>query len=175
MPTKEKELAIEALTKDLQGATAVYVTHFNGLTVSEITELRKKLRETGAVHRVAKNTLAIRAAKQAGVEGLEAHLSGPTALTISKGDIVASAKVLVTFAKDHVKMAILGGMVEGKPADAKDVAVIATLPSKEELVAQLLGTLNSPITGLVRVFNGPTTSLVRVLGAIADKKAAAGA
>ncbi len=174
MPTKEKEEAISALVQDFSGSTAIYVTHYSGLSVAEITDLRKQLRETGAVHRVAKNTLAIRAAKQAGIEGLESHLSGPTAITISKGDIVASAKVLVTFSKAHPHMVILGGVVEGKPATSKDVSVIATLPSKEELVSQLLGTLNSPVTGLARVLNGPTTSLVRVLGAIAEKKAAAG-
>lgn len=173
MPTKEKEDAIKAFVVELQGAKSVLVSHNNGLTAGEVSELRTLLRGTQARHKIVKNTLALRAAKEAGVIGMEAYLSGPTAITISKSDIVGPAKVLVSFAKTHEKMVVVGGVVEGKPSTADDIKIIATLPSKEELIAQLLRTMNGPITGLVRVLNGPISGLARVLNAVAEKKAAA--
>jgi large subunit ribosomal protein L10 len=175
MPTKEKEESLKFFRAQLDGAKAVVVSHNQGLSVADVTELRAKLREAGVTHKVVKNTLARIAVKEAGMESLSKILSGPTVVSISKGDVVAPAKVLVNFAKDHEKLVILGGVIEGKPATAKEIAEISALPSKEELVAKLLGSLNSPVTGLLRVINGPATSLVRALNAIVEKKAAAGA
>jgi large subunit ribosomal protein L10 len=172
MPTQEKAKTIAEVSAVLKGAAAVYVSRNNGLTVQEVTELRKQLRAVGAVHKVVKNTLAARAATEAGIHGLDAYLSGPTVVTISKTDIVAPARVLSNFAKDHEKIQIIGGVVEGKANNAADVKAIAELPSKEQLVSKLLGSLQSPTIGLLRVINGPATQLVRVLQAIADQKAA---
>jgi len=173
MPTEEKVKTIAEFSALLKGTAAVYVSRNQGLSVAEVTELRKQLRAVGATHRVIKNTLAARAAVQAGIPGLETYLVGPTVVTISKTDIVAPAKVLTTFAKTHEKIQVLGGVVEGKNSSPADVQAIAELPSKEQLVSKLLGTLQAPASRLVRVINGPATNLVRVLAAIADKKAAA--
>ncbi len=173
MPTEEKARAIAEFGAVLKGATAVYVSRNTGLTVEEVTELRRQLRGVGAVHRVVKNTLAARAAAEAGIAGLEKFLSGPTVITVSKSDIVAPAKILTDFAKTHEKIQVVGGVVEGKATDPADVKAIAELPSKEQLVAKLLGSLQAPATGMVRVLNGPATNLVRVLQAITDKRQAA--
>jgi len=173
MPTEEKAKTIAEFSGVLKGAAAVYVSRNKGLTVGEVTELRRQLRAVGATHRVIKNTLALRAAADAGINGLESYLSGPTVVTVSMTDIVAPARVLTAFAKDHDKIEVIGGVVEGKPSNAADVKAIAELPSKEQLVSKLLGSLQGPATGIVRVLNGPATNLVRVLAAIADKKQAA--
>jgi large subunit ribosomal protein L10 len=172
MPTKEKEKAIAEFGAQLKGAAAVYVSRNNGLTVEEVTELRKQLRAAGAVHKVVKNTLAARAANEAGIKGLEAYLSGPTVVTISMTDIVAPARILTNFSKDHEKIQVVGGVVEGVSSNAADVKAIAELPSKEQLVSKLLGSLQSPASRLVRVLNGPATQLVRTLAAVVEKKAA---
>ncbi len=173
MPTKEKAESIAEFGGVLKGATAVYVSRNAGLTVEEVTELRKQLRAVGAVHRVIKNTLAARAATEAGIPGLGTYLTGPTAVTISKADIVAPARILTAFAKTHEKIKVVGGVVEGINSSPADVQAIAELPSKEQLVSKLLGALQSPATRMVRVLNGPATNLVRVLAAITDKKQAA--
>ncbi len=175
MPTKEKEESLAKFQEQITGAKAVVISHANGMSVAHVTELRKKLREANVTHTVIKNTLARIAARKAGLDGLVKLLEGPTVISISKGDVMAPAKVLVSFAKDHDKLVILGGIVEGKEATAKDIADISALPSKEELLGKLLGSMNSPITGLVRVLNGPLQGFARVLNGVAEKKAAAGA
>jgi large subunit ribosomal protein L10 len=172
MPTKEKAAAIAEAKEIFAGATSVTVSHYSKLTVEEINELRSKLRKAKVVHKVIKNTLAIKAAKESNLEALVKFLEGPTVLTVAKGDISAPAKVLVDFAKDHENFKIRGGVVEGKEASVEDFKAIANLPSREVLLAKLAGSLNSPITGLVRVLSGPQTGLVRVLNGIAQKKAA---
>jgi large subunit ribosomal protein L10 len=175
MPTKEKEVELKRFREILDGAKSVVVSHASGLSVAEVTDLRKRLRDAGVTHTVVKNTLAKIAARDAKMEGLNKLLEGPTVISISKTDIIAPAKILTAFAKEHDKLVILGGIIEGKDATAKDVVEISTLPSREELLAKLLGSMNSPITGLVRVLNGPLQGFARVLHAIEEKKAAAGA
>lgn len=173
MPTKEKEVELAAFRDQLVGAKAVVISHNKGLTVGEVTELRKKLRDAGIRHKVVKNTLAKIAAKEAGMVGLDKYLEGPTVISSTTGDIVAPARILAGYAKDHEKLVIMGGFIEGKEHTAKDIIAISVLPSKEELLAKLLGSLNSPISGFVRVLNGPISGFVRALNAIAQKKAAA--
>lgn len=153
MPTAEKQEKIDKFTETLKGATAVIVAQNKGLNSDEVTQLRRAVRAQGLTMTVVKNTLAIRAAKQAGIEGLDQYLAGPTTITVSKGDIVAPAKVLSAFAKDHEKLQIMGGMIDGKPANAAEVATFASLPSKEEVIAMLLRTINGPASGLARVVN----------------------
>jgi large subunit ribosomal protein L10 len=153
MPTAEKQATIEAFTESLKGATSVVVTKNAGLNAEEVTELRKAVRASGLTLKVVKNTFAIRASKAAGIEGLDQYLSGPTMITISKGDIVAPAKVLSKFAKEHEKLTIVGGVIDGKPANPAEVETFASLPSKEEVVAMLLRTINGPVSGLARVVN----------------------
>lgn len=153
MPTAEKQEKIDKFAEVLKGATSVIVSQNKGLNAEEVTQLRRAVRAQGLTMTVVKNTLAIRAAKQAGIEGLEQYLAGPTTVTVSKGDIVAPAKVLSAFAKDHEKLEIMGGMIDGKPANKADVATFASLPSKEEVITMLLRTLNGPVSGLARVVN----------------------
>lgn len=172
MPTKEKEIALADIKKAFTGASAVMVSHYSKLSSGEITDLRSKLRKTKAVHKVVKNTLAIRAARELNLEPLVKFLEGPTVLTIAHGDISAPAKVLMDFAKEHENLKIRGGVVDGKEASSEDLKAIAMLPSREVLLAMLARALNSPLTGLVRVLNGPITGLARALQGVADKKAA---
>lgn len=153
MPTAEKQAKIEVFAEKLKGATSVIVAQNKGLNSEDVTQLRREVRALGLTLTVVKNTLAIRAAKAAGIEGLDKYLSGPTTVTISKGDIVAPAKVLSNFAKTHDKLEIMGGMIDGKAADAAEVAVYASLPNKEDSVAMLLQVLNGPVSGLARVIN----------------------
>lgn len=162
MPTKQKEETIAAFTETLKGATAIYVSKNDGLSVVEVTELRNKLRAIGATHKVVKNTLAIRAAKAAGFADLSSFLTGPTVITISKGDVVGAAKVLTDYSKTHEKIQVVGGVIEGKAVSPAEVQVFASLPSKEELIGMLLRTINGPASGLARVIN-----------AIVEKKTAA--
>jgi large subunit ribosomal protein L10 len=164
MPTAEKQKAIDVFTEVLRGATSVVVTRNNGLNSEEVTELRKQSRVLGVTLKVVKNTYAIRAAKAAGIEGLDKFLSGPTAVAISKGDILAPAKLVAKFAKDHEKLVVVGGVIEGKSVSPAEVQEFASLPSKEELVAMILRTINGPASGLARVIN-----------AIVEKKTAEGA
>jgi large subunit ribosomal protein L10 len=172
MPTPKKAEQIEKLKKELQGATSVLISHYRGLTVEEDTLLRKKLREIKAVHKVVKNTLAKRAAEESDMKELSNYLNGPAVITISKSDIVVSSKLMVDFAKQHEKFQILGGLIEGKAVTGEDVKIIASLPSREELIAKLLMLLNSPVTGLVRTLNGPVQGFTRVIKTISDEKVA---
>ena len=162
MPTAEKEQAIAEFAVTLKGATAVIVSHNNGLNAADVTELRKLMRDKGLVFKVVKNTLAARAATSVGIEGLDKYLSGPSTIAISKDSIVAPAKVLSDFAKTHDKLVIVGGVIEGKQVSPAEVETFASLPSKEELVTMLL-----------RTINGPASGLARVIQAIVDKKTAA--
>jgi len=164
MPTEQKQQAINEFAETLKGATAVIVSHNNGLDSAEVTELRKLMRDKGLVFKVVKNTLAARAATQAGIEGLGTYLSGPSTIAVSKDSITTAAKVLSDFAKAHEKLVIVGGVIEGKAVSPADVQTFASLPSKEELVAMLLRTINGPASGLARVIN-----------AIVEKKTAEGA
>jgi large subunit ribosomal protein L10 len=154
MPTAKKAETIASVTEALKGATAVIVSRNAGLNSEEVTELRKQMRAANVTYKVVKNTLAARAAKEAGIVGLDEYLSGPTAIAISKGDIVAPAKILHNFAKEHEKLTIVGGIIDGKPSNAAEVASFASLPSKEEVIAMLLRTINGPVAGLARVING---------------------
>jgi len=173
MPTKEKELELSKFRDTIKGAKSVVVSHASGMSVSQVTELRKQLREAGVTHTVVKNTMGRIAAREVDMEGLAKLLDGPTVISISKTDSIAPAKVLANFAKTNDKLVILGGVIDGKDASAKDILEIASLPSREELLAKMLGSLNSPITGFLRVLNGPAAGFVRALNAIAEKKAAA--
>jgi len=170
MPTKEKEEAIAAFTENLKGATSVVVVKNAGLNAEEVTELRMAVRASGLTLKVVKNTFAIRASKAAGIEGLDQYLSGPTMITISKGDIVAPAKVMSKFAKDHEKLTIVGGSLGERMLDLAGVKALATLPSLPEMRAKLLGTIAAPATRVATIVNAPGSGLARaVINAYAKK------
>jgi large subunit ribosomal protein L10 len=161
--------------KQLNGQTQAWIlTDYRGLSVAELTELRKKLRAVNAEFRVVKNTLFKLAAEGVlPVSDLEAHLAGPTAIGFAKGDPVGAAKVLVDYAKDHKAITVKAGVLSGKIYDPKQVEALSKTPPKEVLIAQMMGSLNAPITGLVGTLNGILSNFVFTVQAIADQKAAA--
>ncbi|MDF2501829.1 MAG: rplJ [Anaerosporomusa subterranea] len=151
------------------------LTTYSGLSVAQDTKLRRKLREAEVEYRVVKNTLTRIAAAKANITGLDKHLEGTTAIAISYTDPVAPAKVLSEFVKElkGKNLEIKAGIVEGKVIDANGVKSLASLPSREVLLAQLLAGMQSPIVGLVNVLHGTTRNLVCALEAIRKQKESA--
>jgi len=169
---EQKKQAVAALTESLKAAHTGVIVNYKDITVAQDTKLRKELREAGDEYMVVKNTLLRLALKDAGIDGLDHVLEGTTALAISKEDYVSSAKILAKFAETNKKFELKAGFVDGGAIDADGVKELAALPSKEVLVAQVLGGLNAPITGFVTVLNGTMKGLVVALNAIAEKQAA---
>jgi large subunit ribosomal protein L10 len=166
----EKQSTVQALTERLNGATAGVIVDYKGITVEADTALRRQLRKAGVEYSVVKNTLLSRAAENCGLDGLKEHLNGTTALATSS-DPVAAAKVLSEYSgKSNGAFSVKAGFVEGKVIDKDGVDALAKLPSKEVLIAQVLGGFNAPITGFVNVLNGNIRGLVVALNAIAEKK-----
>jgi large subunit ribosomal protein L10 len=148
-----KQPVIAEISDLLDGAQTAVVVDYRGLTVEQDTVLRKQLREAGITYKVYKNTMIRFAAKGTPFEALEPNLEGPTALAVSKTDATAPARIIANFAKTAPKLEIKGGIVEDTYYDAKGMQVIATIPSREELLGKLLGSIQSPITNLARVLN----------------------
>jgi large subunit ribosomal protein L10 len=173
MPTAQKTATVDEIKQKLTASSAVILTDYRGLTVKEMQALRAKLREVGGEVKVYKNTLTELALRELALPDMDELLQGPTLFTFSTGDPVAPAKALVDFAKDHKQLEVKGGFIERRLVAADAIKALAALPSREELVAKLLGTMLNPMSGLVRVMNGPAAAMARVLNAIADQKAAA--
>ena len=167
-----KEQVVNEIKEKFQRAEAVVLVDYRGLNVAEVTELRKRFREAGADYKVYKNTLMTRALTELGIEVLNPYLTGPNAIALGYDDPVVPAKIISEFAKDHDKLEIKAGMISGKVIGAEGIKSLASLPSKEVLVAQVLGGLNAPITGFVNVLQGNIRNLVYALNAIAEKKTA---
>ncbi len=149
-----KKQQVEELTQKLSGSCAGVVVDYKGITVADDTKLRKELREAGVDYAVVKNTLLRFAAKGANLEGLSAVLDGTTAIAVSKSDPVAAAKILTKFADDSKgKFTIKAGYVDGTVLDAKKTIELGKLPSKEQLLCQLLSVLNGNIRGLAVALN----------------------
>ena len=169
---KAKQEQVEALSAKLNKAVAGVVVDYRGITVADDTKLRKSLREAGDEYKVVKNTLLGRALKEAGIDGLDSVLEGTTAIALSSEDYVGAAKILCEYADKSKTFEVKAGFVDGKMIDAEGVKNLAKLPSKEVLLAQVLGGLNAPITGFATVLNGTMKGLVVALNAIAEKKGA---
>ncbi len=146
-----KQPIIDEISENIKDAQSVVVVDYRGLTVAQDTELRKQLREAGIIYKVYKNTMMNFAFKGTVFEGLSDLLNGPSALAISKEDATAPARVLCNFAKTADKLEIKGGVVEGKVYDAAGIAAVSTIPSREELLSRLLGSMQSPIANFARV------------------------
>ena len=144
---------IAEISEKINGAASVVVVDGRGLTVEQDTVLRKNLREAGVVYKVYKNTYIKRAFEGTEFAALDQYLEGPTAIAISADDATAPARVLSEFAKKADKLEIKGGVVEGNAYDAKGMAKIAAIPSRNELLSKLLGSLQSPVTNFARVMN----------------------
>jgi large subunit ribosomal protein L10 len=162
----------EAVVEDLRGifnhAGSVVVTHYKGLSVAEITELRRGMREAGAAYRVTKNRLARIALADTGYAGLADLFTGPTGIAIS-ADPIAAPKAIVAFAKRNEKLLIIGGGFAGQVLPAEQVRALADLPSLDELRARLIGLINTPASRLVGLLQAPGSQIARVLAAHAEQ------
>ena len=146
-----KKPIVDQISEELNGAKAAVLVDYRGITVEQDTELRKQLREAGVIYKVYKNTMINFAVKGTEFEELSKHLEGPTAIAISKEDATAPARILFNFAKNAPKLELKAGVVDGTYYDEKGIQVIATIPSREELLSKLLGSMQSPITNFARV------------------------
>ena len=167
--TFNKEQVIE-LTEKLEKARAIYFTDYLGLDVSSVTELRKIFFEEKLEFHVAKNTLIKLAAENNKIKGLEDFLSGPTALAISYDEPTKPAKVIKKFAKEHDKPEVKGILFEGKVLQNDSFDSIASLPSREELLSHFVGTIQSPLSGVVRTLNASMSNMVHLLTNVKDLK-----
>jgi large subunit ribosomal protein L10 len=168
---EEKARIIQEIAEKLRGNSAVLVD-YQGMNVAQSTQLRARSREAGVEFVVAKNTLTRMAADEAGVEDLSQYLIGPTALAFSE-DPVASAKLMAEFAEQVESFALKGGLLEGgRVLDEAEVAALSRLPGREQLLAQVVGGISSPLTGLVTVLNNTVQGLVVALNQIAEQKGA---
>lgn len=169
MPTEQKEATVKAFEKQARDAKALIVTTVKALKTTEFNEIRAKLRPLKSEYRVVKNSLTKIALKNAGMEGLAALISGPSAVVIEQGDAIAATKAVFEFAKTHENLKINGGVFEGKVLTSAQLKAIASLPAREVLIAQLLGTLQAPMVNLVSVLQAPMRDLVGVLDQVAKK------
>ena len=169
---RAKEAEVAEIQEKIEKSQSVMFLDYRGLNVAEVTELRNKMREAGVEYKVIKNTMIRRAAEKAGIEGLDDVLEGPTAVAFGYADPVAPAKILVDFIEDTKKTILKGGVLAGKAMSEAEIKNLASLPSKEELIAKMLGSLNAPITGLVMALSGIPRNLVYALNAIKEKKEA---
>ena len=173
MSTKAfKQEKIEAMKENFAKAKVAVVTEYRGLTVEEITKLRRALQKENSDYMVTKNTLAKVAAKGTQFEVLEEVLKGPVAIAFGFADEVAPAKVLKKFIKEAKKGQIIAAAIDGKLLNAKETEVLADLPSKEELYAKMLGCINSPATGIAGAVNAVMSGLVRAMDQVAKQKSA---
>lgn len=169
---EEKKAVVAEVSAQLANAQAIVVAEYRGLEVGDMTKLRAKARESGVYLRVLKNTLVRRAVAETPFAGLTDKLVGPLAYGISS-DPVAAAKVLHEFAKGNEKFVIKAGAMANFVMSSKDVASLATMPSRDELLAKLMGTMQAPVTQFVRTLNEVPTRFARGLAAVRDQKQAA--
>ena len=171
MATKQfKNEKIEYYKKQFENAKVAVVTDYRGLSVKEITELRRGLQASESDLTVTKNTLCKVASKGTNFEAISELMQGPTAIAFGYGDEVGAAKVLAKFIKENKKGEILGAVLEGKVLNADEAKKLASMPSKEELYAKMLGSINSPASGIVYSINGVMSALVRAIDAVAKQK-----
>lgn len=164
-----KKALVEEIKEKIQSAKSIAFVDYRGLTAGEDTKMRRAFREAGADYKVYKNRLMLKALEALGISGCEKYLEGTTAVAFSMKDEVGAAKVITDTIKETKKMEIKFGILNGTVVDSKAVEALAKLPSKEVLIAQLLGMLNAPATNLARVLNAPTEGLAIALNAVANK------
>jgi large subunit ribosomal protein L10 len=171
---EQKAEQVEQIADKLKRAKVAVLTDYRGLTVTQIQDLRTKLRGGDVEYRVVKNTLARRAAESAGVGGLESELKGPIAIAFGYDDLGVPSKLISEWVRaTRLKLDVVGGLVEGRVFTPDQVKQLADLPSRESLIAQLLGTLQSPVGQLVGIMQTPAQQLVGALNAYKEKLEAA--
>jgi len=171
MKRPEKEQRVDELKSKIGGAKALYYTDFSGLNVKSMTELRRRLRKQGVEYVVIKNTLALRAVNESGLVG--ERLRGPTGVVVAR-DPIAAAKVITDFAKEHdSRPAVKGGLFEGRPLDAKQVTKLANMPSREQMLSQLGGYMQAPMTQFATVMNSLLSNFAGAVEALRKQREAA--
>lgn len=170
---QEKEAIVAELTERFAKSEVVLFADYRGLKVSEITELRNRLREAGAEFHVIKNTLARLAARNVGLTAVEGYLIGPTAIAVAEKDVAAPARILQDFSKEHKALEIKGGVLTGRVISLSEIKALAELPSREELVARLMARMQAPLAGTVGVLQALLRSLAYVLDQVREAKASA--
>lgn len=173
MAKSDKVSAVAEIAEQFEGATATVVTEYRGLSVSQITELRRSLGE-GATYSVAKNTLVKRAAEQAGVSGLDELFSGPTAIAFIEGEPVVAAKAIKNFAKDNKALVIKGGYMDGKALSVAEIEQIADLETREILLAKLAGAMKGNLAKAAGLFTQPASQVARLAAALQEKQQESG-
>jgi len=169
---EQKVEEVASLKERMEKAKVMLFASYRGLKVSEMTELRGKLRKERASLKVVKNRLMKRVLKEHGMEALAKYFTGPTALATSEADPVVPAKALTEFAKGHEKLALKGGWLEGRELTARDIDALAKMPSREVLLARALASMNAPATNLVGVLAAVPRKVLYALNAIKETKQA---
>lgn len=169
---EQKKQQVAGLAEAFKSANVGVLVNYSGITVEDDTKLRKQLREAGCTYKVVKNTLLHLAFEQAGIEGLDEYLNGTTAIAYSENGYTEAPKILSDYAKDHENFQVKSGFIDGGMVNAESITELAKLPSKEVLIAQVLGGFNAPIQGFANVLNGTLRGLVIALNAIAEKQSA---
>ncbi len=173
MPTTQKQELVVEIKERLSSSGGVILADYRGLSVKDMRALRNSLRETGGEATVYKNSLAQIAFRELGLPNIDEFLAGPTVFVFTPEDPVATAKALLAFSKMNKVFAFKGGLIEGNVVSAESMKTIASLPSREELIAKLMGTMLNPIRGFMAMSNAPAGAFARVVKAVADQKAAA--
>jgi large subunit ribosomal protein L10 len=169
MDKTQKTAVVEELAGELKDSTAIFAVDYRGISVPQAAELRAGLREAGTRFRIVKNRLTLRAADEAGTDGLKDHLTGPTALALVKGDAALAAKTISRLGSEWELLEYKGGLMDGEVLEPDSFKAIARLPGREALNAQLAGVVASPITGLVRGLGSMVQGLALQLGQIAEQ------
>jgi large subunit ribosomal protein L10 len=170
MARPEKVAIVEEIKERLDSVQGAVIVDYRGLNVAAVTELRKQLRDAGVEFKVLKNTLTRRAAEEKGLDDLLPLLNGPTAIAFGYNDPVAPAKILNNFARTNPALELKGGLLEGKVLDVNGVKALAELPSREELLAQVVRGMQAPIAGMVNVLQGTIRNFVYALEAVRKQK-----
>ncbi len=173
MPNAQNVEMLGVIKEDIASTTAIWVVDYRGLTVKEIQELRHAIREADASMKVYKNTLVRIALEQSELPTLGDVLEGPSAFIFSGNDVAASAKAIKEFAKSNPNLEIKGGLMDGEAVSAAEVEAIASLPSREQLMAQIAGAISGVARGLAVTVNGVPSGLARAIQQVADQKSAA--
>ncbi|MBB3678045.1 50S ribosomal protein L10 [Modestobacter versicolor] len=173
MPTQAKNAAIEEISQRFQDSSAAVLTEYRGLTVAQLTQLRRSL-GAGSSYAVVKNTLTKRAADQVGHSDLAPLLTGPTAIAFIEGDPVEAAKAIRDFSRANPLLVIKGGVVEGRTVDAAEVSRLADVEPREVLLAKLAGAMKGNLTKAAGLFQAPLSQVARLAAALQEKKEAAG-
>ena len=169
MNKEQKAAVVEELAEQIRGADAIFAVDYRGISVSEVADLRSRLRDAETRFRIVKNSLTERASDQAGAEALKELLQGPTAFAFVSGDAALAAKALNDVGRTLGTLEFKGGLMDGAPLSADEIRSLARLPAREVLHAQLVGTIASPLSGLVRTLNALISGIAVQLGQIAEK------